>query len=116
MGTGLPAGKQRNRCSPEDRLPQAPSTREDQRGVLSQALRGVSQAREEGRVGRTLARVGCAWQLRTHVGKLYELLPTVSTMQQRKGQRMLLVSLDSLKVAKSRGSRISLGEARGPRV
>lgn len=64
--TGLSARKRRNRYLPEDPLPHTPSTRGAQYGVLSQALGGGSQGREEGRVGRTLASVSCAWQLQTH--------------------------------------------------
>lgn len=40
--------------------------------------------------------------------KLYERLPTVSTMQQAKGQYTQFASLGSLKAAMSRGSRTSL--------
>lgn len=34
--------------------------------LLSQALRGLSQDKEEGGVDRTLAGISPAWQLKTH--------------------------------------------------
>lgn len=75
LGTRLSARKRGNRHSYlQFSLPAPPGVTEAKYKLLSQVLRGVKQGKEEGGVGRTLASINFAWQLKTPQGSC-ELLP-----------------------------------------